>query len=70
MLGSGWFRLGYVQDLLKHGQHAVEVGALPEHLATSGAHVEVRHRAQQPGGHSVQLQRSPPGKGQGVGVQI
>lgn len=59
-----------MQDLLKDGQDSVEVGALPEHLPTPGAHVEQRHLGEQAGGHAVQLEGSAPGKAQGVGVQI
>lgn len=67
---GGRFWGGDVHDLLEHGQDSVEVGALPEHLPTSGAHVEERDPGQQPGGHGVELEGSPPGKGHCVGVQI
>lgn len=55
VLSSSWFWVCDVQDVLKHGHDSVEVGALPEHLPTAGARVEVPYLGQQTGGHSVQL---------------
>lgn len=59
-----------MQDLLEHGEDTAEVRAFPEHLATSGADIEERYPWQEGRGHGVELHGYPPGKGEGVGVQI
>lgn len=58
-----------MQDLLELRQHAVKVGPFPEHLSTAGADEVNRNPWKEPRGHSLDLNFSPAGEFEGLGVQ-